>query len=112
MYCFHFVKLLQSKLHLFHYGCKYSQFLTTTKTLGANQLPTVCEEAKCPNRFECYSRKTATFLALGKDCTRNCGFCDINFNKAPALPDPDEPERIALSVQQLGLRHVVVTMVM
>ena len=72
---------------------------------------TVCEEAKCPNRLECYTKKTATFLALGKECTRNCGFCDIDFSKKPKLPEEDEPERIAQSVKKLGLRHAVITMV-
>ncbi len=75
------------------------------------RLNTVCEEAKCPNRMECYSKQTATFLALGKQCTRSCGFCDIDFSKTPKAPEADEPERIALSVKELGLRHVVVTMV-
>jgi lipoyl synthase len=75
------------------------------------RLNTVCEEAKCPNRLHCYSHKTATFLALGKACTRNCGFCDIDFTKQPAAPELDEPERIADSVQELGLKHVVITMV-
>jgi lipoic acid synthetase len=75
------------------------------------RLNTVCEEAKCPNRLHCYSNKTATFLALGSACTRNCGFCDIDFTKEPLAPEADEPERIALSVQELGLKHVVITMV-
>lgn len=75
------------------------------------KLNTVCEEAKCPNRLECYSKKTATFLALGKECTRNCGFCDIDFSKTPKAPEEDEPERIALSALELGLKHVVITMV-
>jgi lipoic acid synthetase len=75
------------------------------------RLNTVCEEAKCPNRLHCFSHKTATFLALGKACSRNCGFCDIDFTKTPAPPETDEPERIALSVLELGLKHVVVTMV-
>jgi lipoic acid synthetase len=74
-------------------------------------LNTVCEEAKCPNRMECYSKKTATFLALGKECTRNCGFCDIDFSKAPKGPAEDEPQRIALSIKELGLKHAVITMV-
>ncbi|MEI8329777.1 MAG: lipoyl synthase, partial [Chlamydiia bacterium] len=60
---------------------------------------------------ECYAKKTATFLALGKECTRNCGFCDIDFSKAPKPPEADEPERIALSALELGLKHVVITMV-
>lgn len=83
----------------------------TNEILSKFRLNTVCEEAKCPNRFECYSNKTATFLALGKACTRNCGFCDIDFTKAPKSPEADEPMRIAGSVKELGLQHVVVTMV-
>lgn len=75
------------------------------------RLNTVCEEAKCPNRFECYSQKTATFLALGKECSRACGFCDIDFSKTPKAPEPDEPSRIALSIKELGLKHAVITMV-
>jgi lipoyl synthase len=83
----------------------------TDAILEKHRLNTVCEEAKCPNRMECYSKKTATFLALGKTCTRNCGFCDIDFSKNPMAPEEDEPERIALSVKELGLKHVVITMV-
>lgn len=90
---------------------KGSALLNTGNILKKYRLNTVCEEAKCPNRFECYSHKTATFLALGKECTRNCGFCDIDFSKTPAPPEADEPLRIALSVQELGLKHVVITMV-
>jgi lipoic acid synthetase len=85
--------------------------LDTSTILAKYRLNTVCEEAKCPNRFECYSNKTATFLALGKACTRNCGFCDIDFSKTPQPPEADEPLRIALSVKELGLKHVVITMV-
>ena len=83
----------------------------TNTILEKYRLNTVCEEAKCPNRFECYSKKTATFLALGKECSRNCGFCDIDFSKQPKGPEKDEPLRIALSVKELGLKHVVITMV-
>lgn len=83
----------------------------TGQLLKQYKLNTVCEEAKCPNRFECYSNQTATFLALGKECSRNCGFCDIDFSKEPRGPEPDEPKRIALSARELGLRHVVITMV-
>lgn len=83
----------------------------TSALLEKYKLNTVCEEAKCPNRFECYSKKTATFLALGKECTRNCGFCDIDFSKSPKAPQDDEPERIALSALELGLKHVVITQV-
>jgi lipoyl synthase len=90
---------------------KGSNLFKTNAILSKYKLNTVCEEAKCPNRFECYSNKTATFLALGKACTRNCGFCDIDFTKAPKAPESDEPSRIALSVRDLGLKHVVITMV-
>jgi len=83
----------------------------TDSILEKYKLNTVCEEAKCPNRLECYSKKTATFLTLGKECTRNCGFCDIDFSKAPKSPEADEPIRIAASVKELGLKHVVITMV-
>lgn len=88
-----------------------SGFFKTDTILKKYRLNTVCEEAKCPNRIECYSKKTATFLALGKECTRSCGFCDIDFSKKPKDPEADEPERIALSVKELDLSHVVITMV-
>ena len=87
------------------------ELFKTNAILRENKMNTVCEEAKCPNRLECYSNKTATFLALGKACTRACGFCDIDFSKNPKLPEKDEPERIAKSVKALGLHHVVITMV-
>lgn len=83
----------------------------TGKVLDENRLFTVCEEAKCPNLPECWSKKTATFLAMGKECTRACGFCDINFNKNPKSLEDDEPERIAHSAKKLGLKHIVITMV-
>jgi lipoic acid synthetase len=83
----------------------------TDKILEKSRLHTVCEEARCPNRFDCWSRKTATFLVMGKACTRNCGFCSIDFTKAPKPLEPDEPERVADSVVQLGLKHAVITMV-
>jgi lipoyl synthase len=83
----------------------------TEKILSKYGLNTVCREAKCPNQWECYSRKTATFLVLGKQCTRNCGFCAIDFSTSPKEPDKEEPEKIAFSVRDLGLKHVVITMV-
>lgn len=83
----------------------------TGNILEENRLYTVCEEAKCPNLPECWSKKTATFLIMGKECTRACGFCDIDFNKQPKPLEKDEPERIADSVKKLGLKHVVITMV-
>ena len=83
----------------------------TNAIVKTAELSTVCEEAKCPNRLECYSKKTATFLALGSACTRACGFCDIDFTKNPLPPEEDEPQRIADSSKALGLKHVVITMV-
>lgn len=90
---------------------KGTSLWSTAKAMREGRLNTVCEEAKCPNLMECWSKKTATFLVLGKTCTRSCGFCDIGFSKTPDPPEHDEPERIATSVQKLGLKHVVITMV-
>lgn len=73
-------------------------------------LSTVCEEARCPNRGECFARGTATFLLLGDVCTRACGFCDIATGR-PAPPDPFEPARLASAAAALGLAYVVVTSV-
>ncbi len=73
-------------------------------------LETVCDNAKCPNRMECYSQKTATFMVLGNVCTRPCGFCAVERGR-PALPAADEPERLAEAAARLGLRHVVITSV-
>ncbi|MCX7793916.1 MAG: lipoyl synthase [Thermodesulfovibrionales bacterium] len=83
----------------------------TRKRLKQYRLHTVCEEAKCPNRQECFSKPTATFLILGPYCTRNCGFCSVNHMKGPLRVDFDEPRRIALAARELGLRHVVITSV-
>ncbi len=90
---------------------KGDNLFETDTILKEYRLNTVCEEAKCPNRLECYSKKTATFLLLGKECTRACGFCEIDFSKTPNPPEEDEPIRVALSVKHLGLKHVVLTMV-
>lgn len=90
---------------------KGSELPQTDKILNQYRLHTVCEEAKCPNLLECWSHKTATFLVMGKECTRNCGFCDIDFAKTPKALEEDEPLRVAESVKALGLRHVVITMV-
>ena len=75
------------------------------------KIHTVCQEANCPNLCECFSKKTATFLALGKVCTRKCSFCHIGFDLYPDPPDPQEPEKIAKAVKSLQLKHVVLTMV-
>ncbi len=84
---------------------------STQETLEQNYLSTVCEEALCPNRNECWTKKTATYLALGKECSRKCGFCNIAYNKQPPPPNPEEPFLIAQSVITLNLKHVVITMV-
>ena len=78
--------------------------------LRSHRLSTVCEEARCPNRGECFSRGTATFLLLGDVCTRACGFCDIA-NGRPLAVDPNEPARVAEAVRQMALRFVVLTSV-
>jgi lipoic acid synthetase len=74
------------------------------------RLNTVCEEAKCPNIGECWNRRTATFMILGDTCTRSCGFCNIKVGMPQHL-DLDEPRRVAESVEQLKLKHVVITSV-
>jgi len=71
---------------------------------------TVCQEASCPNRWECFGNKTATFLILGDVCTRNCAFCDIKAG-VPLLLNPDEPKSIASAAEKLGLKYVVITCV-
>ena len=73
-------------------------------------LHTVCEEAKCPNLAECFANRTATFLIMGKDCTRACGFCAVG-TAVPKPLDPSEPERVAQASAELGLEHVVITSV-
>jgi lipoyl synthase len=73
-------------------------------------LETVCESARCPNRAECWTRKTATFMILGNVCTRPCGFCAVKRGHPDAVAD-DEPDRLALACQRLKLEHVVITSV-
>ncbi len=83
----------------------------TSELLEELRLETVCENAKCPNRMECYSQLTATFMILGNICTRPCGFCAVNRGRPPAAPEADEPERVAEAAARLGLKHVVITSV-
>ena len=73
-------------------------------------LNTVCEEANCPNRMECFSKKTATFMILGSQCTRNCRFCNVT-HAEPQPVDPEEPQNVAKAALELGLKHVVITSV-
>ena len=85
-------------------------FRDLKQLMGGLQLNTVCEQAACPNIYECWEMREATFLIGGEDCTRRCGFCQIKTGK-PAAYDTDEPRRVAEAVDHLGLRFVVVTMV-
>ncbi len=78
--------------------------------LKASALHTVCEEARCPNIWECWNAGTATFMILGDLCTRSCGFCAVTTGRPQGL-DGDEPGRVGAAVASLGLRHVVVTSV-
>lgn len=73
-------------------------------------LNTVCQEANCPNRMECYNRRTATFMILGRNCTRNCTFCNVT-KKEPDKVDSEEPKNVGLAVNKLGLKHGVITSV-
>lgn len=73
-------------------------------------LHTVCEQASCPNLMECFGRRTATFMILGKVCTRNCTFCDVHKGR-PDMLDAEEPLHVAQAVKELNLRHVVITSV-
>jgi lipoic acid synthetase len=73
-------------------------------------LHTVCEEARCPNIYECWGERTATFMILGDRCTRRCGFCAVTTAR-PRPVDPGEPEHVAEAVARLGLRHAVITSV-
>ncbi len=82
----------------------------TDSLLSELKLETVCENAKCPNRMECYSQKTATFMIMGNVCTRPCGFCAVSRGRPGAL-ELDEPQRVAEAAARLGLKHVVITSV-
>jgi lipoic acid synthetase len=79
--------------------------------LRANALHSVCESLACPNRTECFSRRTATFMILGDICTRACGFCNVTTGLPYAPPSPDEPRGVAAAAKNMGLEHVVVTSV-
>jgi len=79
--------------------------------LRANSLHSVCESLACPNRSECFSRGTATFMILGDICTRACGFCNVTTGRPYGPPSADEPRAVADTAKGMGLRHVVVTSV-
>jgi len=85
-------------------------FSRTRSLLDELKLHTVCESAKCPNHWECWSKGTATFMIAGDRCTRACGFCAVDTAKPLAL-EADEPQRVAEATRRMGLRHVVITAV-
>ena len=85
-------------------------YKSVKKMVEKSYLNTVCAEARCPNIYECWSRKTATLMILGDTCTRGCGFCSIKTGR-PTWDDPLEPYRVAQAVQKMQLRHVVITSV-
>jgi lipoic acid synthetase len=88
-------------------GRNYTELKTIMRDL---ELHTVCEEAHCPNIGECWEHRTATFMILGDICTRACGFCAVTSGRPTGL-DLHEPQRVARAVQQMGLKHVVITSV-
>ena len=85
-------------------------FEQTRRRMRMGRLHTVCQEAQCPNMFECFSRHTATFLILGERCTRNCSFCAVQGGPQEP-PDSDEPQRVAETVAEMNLAYVVITSV-
>jgi lipoic acid synthetase len=89
-------------------GENYQELKHIMRTLD---LHTVCESARCPNMGECWDHRTATFMILGNICTRACGFCAVPSGKPVGPPDEEEPGRVALAVERMGLRYVVVTSV-
>lgn len=91
-----------------YFDNKNSEYISDL--LKEQKLNTVCIEAACPNKAECFSKKTATFMILGKNCTRECSFCNVS-SGMPDSVDLKEPERIAYAVQKLSLQYVVITSV-
>jgi len=89
---------------------KGEQVRSVKRLMREGSLHTVCEEARCPNLHECFSNRTATFMIMGKDCTRACSFCAVG-TAIPLALDPDEPEAVASAAAELGLAHVVITSV-
>lgn len=88
-------------------GPVFQEVHQLTKT---HKLNTVCEDARCPNIYECWNRKTATFMILGDICTRSCGFCSVKTGK-PVTWDVDEPRRVMEAIKTMGLRYAVITSV-
>jgi lipoyl synthase len=90
---------------------KASQLSVVQQVVKRHGIHTICEEGRCPNRGECYAQKTATFLLMGPVCTRACAFCQVDKGHSPMPLDPEEPQKVAESVQILGLQYVVLTSV-
>lgn len=84
---------------------------TVKSMMRGHGLATVCEEARCPNKAECFKHPTATFMILGSTCTRSCGFCAVDKGGSILPPDPDEPRRLAEAASEMALRYVVITSV-
>jgi lipoic acid synthetase len=87
------------------------EFTEVRRMMDGLSLTTVCEEARCPNIYECWSNRTATFMVLGEVCTRRCGFCAVTSGLPSLAPDPEEPRKVAEAVRDLGLAHAVITSV-
>lgn len=87
-----------------------SAYFATRNLIDDLNLHTVCESARCPNHWECWSKGTATFMIAGDRCTRACGFCAVDTRRPMAL-EADEPERVAEATRRMGLKHVVITAV-
>src|ERR1043166_827476 len=87
-----------------------STFEQTRRLLEDLRLHTVCESARCPNHWECWSKSTATFMLAGDRCTRNCHFCAVATAK-PLPLEEDEPDRVAEATRRMGLKHIVLTAV-
>ena len=92
-------------------GPQQEEFESLKSRFRGRSLHTVCEEARCPNIFECWGQGTATVMILGETCTRGCRFCSVNTGKPGGRVDPQEPENTALSLAEMGLAYVVLTMV-
>ncbi|WP_066349315.1 lipoyl synthase [Geminocystis sp. NIES-3708] len=90
---------------------KASEISKVQKIVKQRQIHTICEEGRCPNRGECYSQGTATFLLMGPTCTRSCAFCQVDKGHSPMALDEDEPKKIAEAVNLLQLKYVVLTSV-
>ena len=86
-------------------------FAALKRLVHDNRLHTICESAQCPNIWECWEQRTATFMILGDVCTRSCGFCAVKTGRPTTGLDWNEPERVALAVKQLGLKFAVITSV-